>query len=92
MSDEAKHQAQAEQARKMHSFSIVRGAKLEATDLGNAGLQISIFNPNQPEDCVTIQLLPMDAYSFTSWLRIYTAKHRGPDHGKKVQKEKRGGN
>jgi len=92
MSDEAKHEAQAKRAQKMQHFSVVHGAKLEVTDLGRVGLNISIFNPNQPDDCVTIQLTPMDAYSFTSWLRIYTAKHRGPDHGKKVQKEKRGGN
>lgn len=95
-SDELKHQKQAEEARKMHNFTVVRGAKLEVMDLGRTGVQIRISNPNQPEDCVTIQLTAMLAYAFSSWMQIYTAKHRGSADGKKgkkskTEKEKHGG-
>lgn len=84
--DELKHQRQAEEGRKMHNFTVVRGAKLELTDVGSNGVLIEISNPNDIDDCIAILIEPTDANIMTFWLQIYTAKHPGPANGKKRKK------
>jgi len=86
MSDESEHRQLAEAGRKMHNFTVVRGAKLELNDVGINGVLVQVSNPTDIDDCVSILLELTDANLLTSWLQIYTAKHRGPDHGKKGKK------
>jgi len=86
MNDESEHRQLAETGRKMHHFTVVRGAKLELNDVGVNGVLVQVSNPHDVDDCVSILLQPTDANMLTSWLQIYTGKHRGPANGKKIKK------
>lgn len=67
---------------KMVSYEVVHGAKIAVFDLGEIGIQITITNPNQEEDFISIQIPPEDVGRLTSWLRVYLAKVKGQRNGK----------